>query len=345
LWAIDDSGMMLYPLPAGQEIEAQVRTAAQAIREDAPDSRVAGASLYRTLFGSLNPRFQRKARWLIALDMGLFDAPLAALNEAPEGPAVYAAERHIIQVIPGAGAWIESLPGQPQPSSSLFVGVGDPIYNTADPRLPQQAGGIWSRWFRSAASAPPTISLPRLVASGAEIEGCARSWNGEYVLLRGAAVSRQKLAEQLGRNPAAVHFATHFLASSDRTSAIIPLGLGGGNGAEVLGAAEISHWRTQAGVVVLSGCHSAAGATLRGSGLLGLTRAWLTAGARSVVASRWPTADDDGALFQAFYHDLHTNGRHGTAEALRAAQMKMLRSGGWRARPGYWGAYFVVGNE
>ena len=189
------------------------------------------------------------------------------------------------------------------------------------------------------------VSLPRLVASSAEVEACARAWNGEYVLLRGATVSRQKLAEQLAQSPAAIHFATHFLASSDRVSAIIPLGFSDGTGGEVLSAQEISHWRTHTGVIVLSGCHSAAGATLPGSGLLGLTRAWLTAGAQSVVASRWPTADDDGALFQAFYHDLHTNGGRGAAEALRAAQMKMLRSGGWRGRPGYWGAYFVVGNE
>ena len=81
------------------------------------------------------------------------------------------------------------------------------------------------------------------------------------------------------------------------------------------------------------------------AGLLGLTRAWLSAGARSVVASRWPTPDEDGALFQAFYGDLRKHSREGSAEALRAAQIEMLRSGGWRARPRYWGAYFVVGNE
>ena len=33
------------------------------------------------------------------------------------------------------------------------------------------------------------------------------------------------------------------------------------------------------GLVVLSGCHSDAGRVLPGAGLLGLTRAWLTAGA------------------------------------------------------------------
>ena len=191
--------------------------------------------------------------------------------------------------------------------------------------------------------AKPALWLPRLVASGREVEACARFWNGEHVLLRGADVSRRKLAQQLVRNPAVVHFATHFLEASDRTAAMIPLGLGGGNETEILPALEISHWRIHAGLVVLSGCDSAAGATLRGAGLLGLTRAWLTAGARSVVGSRWPTPDEDGALFRAFYGDLGKHSREGSAEALRAAQIEMLRSGGWRARPRYWGAYFVVG--
>ena len=97
--------------------------------------------------------------------------------------------------------------------------------------------------------------------------------------------------------------------------------------------------------MVLSGCHSAAGATLRGSGLLGLTRAWLTAGARSVVASRWSTPDENGVLFRVFYSDLRRHNREGAAASLRTAQLEMLRSGGWRARPRYWGAYFVIGNE
>ena len=38
-------------------------------------------------------------------------------------------------------------------------------------------------------------------------------------------------------------------------------------------------------------------------------------------------------------------GRRSAVEALRAAQTEMIRSGGWRARPRYWGAYFVVGNQ
>jgi len=96
--------------------------------------------------------------------------------------------------------------------------------------------------------------------------------------------------------------------------------------------------------VVLSGCHSAAGAVLPGTGLLGLSRAFLAAGARAVVSSRWSTPDDDGALFAAFYANLGVGNRMDAGRALRAAQLAMLRSGGRRARPRYWSAYFLVGN-
>jgi len=100
-----------------------------------------------------------------------------------------------------------------------------------------------------------------------------------------------------------------------------------------------------AGVVVLSGCHSSTGDVLPGTGLLGLTRAWLTAGASTVVASQWPTPDDSGPLFDTFYSSLGPQRSVSPGEALRRAQVAMIRAGGWRARPRYWAAYFVVGSE
>ena len=113
---------------------------------------------------------------------------------------------------------------------------------------------------------------------------------------------------------------------------------------ETLDPAEIASWRVNADLVALSGCHSSAGAVLPGSGLLGLTRAWLAAGARGVLASHWPVPDDGGPLFAAFYRNLGRLGQN-PAAALRAAQIEMAAAGGWRANPRYWAAYFVMGKE
>jgi CHAT domain-containing protein len=138
----------------------------------------------------------------------------------------------------------------------------------------------------------------------------------------------------------------HFLESAARAHyGLIALSFSAGGDTELLTPSEISSWRIHTGLVVLSGCHSAAGAALPGTGVPGLTRAWLAAGAQSVVGSLWDTKDDDGALFSVLYHSLHSAGRLDAPRALREAQLAMIHSDGSQSRPGYWGAYFVMGNQ
>jgi CHAT domain-containing protein len=354
LWALDRRGLALYALPPRQEIESQIQAVVRAIREDSTVPGTAGANLYRTLFGPLASRFRHKTRWLLALDEGLVDVPVAALIESTRPRPVYVAERRTTVVIPSAGYWLETATrqaaGQPPP---VFLGVGDPIYNAADPRLPhgrRNAGTGWLSPLRlftaSAASAAAGLVLPRLVASGAELEHCARAWDGASILLEGAGATRRNLVDEMRRNPAVVHFATHVLESPERPAfGMIALSLTEKKEAELLTPFEIAHWRIDAGLIVLSGCYSAQGAALPGTGLMGLTRAWLTAGARAVVASRWPTPDEDGPLFKALYRNLRTERRADPGQALRTAQLEMIRSGGWHAQPRYWGAYYVIGGE
>ena len=354
LWALDRGSLMLYALPPREEIKAQARTATAAIRENAPDSAPAGARLYQTLFGLLAPRFQRKTEWLLALDEALLDVPIAALPENTQPRPIYVVERHGIEVIPGAGYWLESAARRdPLQISPVFVGVGDPIYNAADPRAVKllsqgkEARPMGLQLFAaSGAGDGASLALPRLVGSGSELDRCSLAWQGEHILLKGADASRGNLAEQLQRNPAVVHFATHFLESSERPSyGLIALSLTKRNETELLQPMEIARWKIHAGLVVLSGCHSGAGAALPGTGLLGLTRAWLTAGAQSVLASRWATPDEEGDLFHAFYRTLSGQQHADPTQALRTAQLAMIRAGGWRGQPRYWGTYFVVGNQ
>jgi CHAT domain-containing protein len=353
LWALDRDGLALYALPPRQEIESQIQAATRAIRGDSTAAGPGGANLYHVLFGPLASRFRHRTRWLLALDEGLFDVPVAALLESARPRPVYVAERHATVVVPGANYWLETVTrptaGQPSP---VFLGVGDPIYNEADPRLPRRRENSATGWLSPlrlfAASRPSTagLVLPRLVASGAELDDCARAWDGDSILLRGAGATRRNLALQMRRNPAVVHFATHVLESPERPAfGLIALSLTDREETELLTPFEIAHWRIDAGLVVLSGCNSAQGAALPGTGLMGLTRAWLSAGARAVVSSRWPTPDEDGPLFKALYRNLRTERRADPGQALRIAQLEMIRSGGGHARPRYWGAYFVIGGE
>jgi CHAT domain-containing protein len=340
MWAVDRNGLAIYSLPTQASISEQVKQTATAMREDLPDAAASGARLYGMTFARLAPRFQTKSRWLLALDDELFEMPLAALRLTAQPESAYLVERHITQVIPGAAHWVEaSEQRNPALLSPVFVGIGDPIYNVADPR---RANGT----APAQAIAATRLSLPRLVGSRTEIESSAIAWNGERILLEGVDATRKNVMEALARNPAVVHFATHVVeSSSDQRYGLIALTLTQRGETELLQPVEIARWRMHAGLVALSGCSSSAGKTLPGTGRLGLTRAWLTAGADAVVSSRWTMPDDSGALFTALYRRLGSGSRLDPASALRSAQLEMLHSGDWRAHPRYWASYFVMGKD
>jgi CHAT domain-containing protein len=316
----------------------------------------AGARLYATLFGGLPPRFAARRRWLLTLERELFAVPFAALViDRGAGRPQYLAEARETVVVPGA-AWLvaEREQGPAPLSAGPFVAVADPVYNTADPRwksgTPARSWHDYLPGRLLAASRSPrvdaTLVLPRLAASSAEARSCAAAWGGETTVLGGAEASRESVARVLAGRPAVLHFATHVLESGERPRhGWIALTLARNGEPELVGPREIAAWNASGTLVVLSGCSSGAGEALPAAGLMGLTRAWMAAGARAVAASHWPTADDSGSLFQAFYRQLRSHPEAGAAGALRLAQREAMRAGGWRAAPRYWGAYFVVGNH
>jgi CHAT domain-containing protein/tetratricopeptide (TPR) repeat protein len=78
-------------------------------------------------------------------------------------------------------------------------------------------------------------------------------------------------------------------------------------------------------LAVLSACETGLGDVAGGEGLLGLQRAFQVAGAHSVVASLWSVGDaPTQALMARFYENLWTRGQP-PAQALREAQLSMLR--------------------
>jgi CHAT domain-containing protein len=347
MWAVDRDGVALYPLAPRNTLKPLIKAASDAIR-DGDGASTAGATLYQALFGSLAPRFQHKSRWLLALDDAFFEVPFAALPVPDRGSSLkthFLMESRVTEIVPSVAYWLmRANPPVTRADSALFLGIGDPIYNSADPRLPKPARAIrqTSPLELFAAGAP---SLPRLMASAAELDACARAWNGNRILLEGAGASRIAIEENLKRHPDVLHFATHFVPSAGPgPQATIALSLTDGGVADILQPADIARWRTGARLVVLSGCDSAAGAVLPGTGLLGLNRAWLAAGAQNVIGSHWAVPDESGSLFAVLYRNLGVHGQT-AAQALRAAQLEMLHAGDWRSRPQYWGAYFAMGKE
>jgi CHAT domain-containing protein len=100
-------------------------------------------------------------------------------------------------------------------------------------------------------------------------------------------------------------------------------------------------------IVTLSACDTGLGMPTRGEHLLGLRRALRLAGARTRVTSLWKVSDEaTSELMQGFYRRLWVE-RQGKLEALRGAQLEMLRRNRERfgeARPETWGAFVLEGD-
>lgn len=97
-------------------------------------------------------------------------------------------------------------------------------------------------------------------------------------------------------------------------------------------------------LVTLSACETGLGDLVNGQGVYGLQRAFLTAGARSVVMSLW-VVDDDATqqLMTAFYKNYlgNTLAGEGKREALRKAQLEVRKQ---YPHPYHWGAFVLIGN-
>ncbi|MCC7175146.1 MAG: CHAT domain-containing protein [Bryobacterales bacterium] len=331
-----------------------------AVRADLPEHVQLGRELHNALFGAIPNRLAAAPRWLLSLDGDLYKAPLAALVSGSGRDGIeYLAERHVLRLAPSAGLLS---PGTRQTRDGPFVAIGDPIYNQADERLPpdRRTGNTPAALMSilprlvSRTGPPAGMELPRLAGSASEIRACARAWHGgsgTAILLTGAQASLDAVDRALAPGAAVVHFATHFVPSAvEPGRAMIALSLNEKGAPEFLGPAEITRRRLDVGLVVLSGCASATGEAVPAEGLLGMTRAWLAAGAGSVLGTLWPTADDDGSLLTSFYRHMAAlrDRRDGwaAAEALRRGQLEALRGGSRQSRsPAHWGAYVLAGGE
>jgi CHAT domain-containing protein/tetratricopeptide (TPR) repeat protein len=333
VWVVSREGSEFRELPATGEFAARVAAFTRAVQEGSPQRAALGLELYSLLFGKISRKLLDHAVWIVAPEGPLFELPFAALNQE----AGYLIERHAISIAPGAFELLGTRAGDDDNGS--FVGVGDPIYNRADSRL-----------GRSAPAKNLPLELARLPGSGREVRMCAGIWKShgqKTILLEGAAADKQNLTDAIRQNPGVVHIAGHVLFSGGEPGpGMLALTLQPGSQIQLLSATEVAGMRAKLGLVVLDGCSSARGAILPGAGLIGMTRAWMAAGAHAVIATRWPMADrDEGALFRDFYPLYYLrNARSHTAisRVLRETQLAQLRAGGPHAEPAYWASYFSV---
>lgn len=355
LWSITQESFSLHELPGRTQLEGRVAAFRQAVRESGPAVASLGRELHALLFNSLDPAAAAKPDWILLPDGKLFELPFPALVTRSSGNRpVFLVEEHSLRILPAAA--MLGLPREPA-WRGPFLAVGDPVYNTADPRWQPDKPPAPS-WRRLAApflelvgdgGASSAGHIARLAGSAREMEACARLFGGNGanpILLSGRSATLSRLEENLARQPAAIHFATHVVPSPENPStSCIALSLRPDGGPDLLGPESVSALRVRSGLVVMSGCSSSTGDVLPGEGLLGLSRGWLRAGAGSVAGTLWPVPDDSGELLLAFYRHLGGAGSIGPSQAphqaLRLAQLEMLPAPDWRSRPAYWAAYLL----
>jgi CHAT domain-containing protein/predicted negative regulator of RcsB-dependent stress response len=144
-----------------------------------------------------------------------------------------------------------------------------------------------------------------------------------------------------------IHVATHGLLNAERpqfTGVVLSL-VGNKTRDGFVRTDEVFNLRLGSPLVMLSACETGLGKEKRGEGVMGLTRAFMYAGAPTVGVSLWSVADKSTAdLMTDFYQRLlSTSATTTTSGALRGAQLAMI-SGKKYSAPFYWAPFVLVGD-
>jgi CHAT domain-containing protein len=302
-----------------------------------------GARLYKILLAPFQDHFASVRRLLIVPDKALAYVPFETLSAERRGaPNEYMVERFAIGYGPSASALAFEQLQQPV-ATSTFVAFGDPIYDAADLE-PQRTAAANSKAAKFANERG--LDLRRLPYTRTEVMNIGALFSdSQRKIFLGAEANEPNVKSAPLAKYRYVHFAAHGLVDEDvpsRSGVFLSM-MGNEKEDGILQISEIMRLKLNSDLVTLSACRTGLGKVVGGEGVLGLTRAFLYAGSRSVVASLWNVNDTATAeLMKAFY----TNLKKGEAkdEALRQAKLTLLkgRPAHWR-HPYYWAPFVLVG--
>ncbi len=143
-----------------------------------------------------------------------------------------------------------------------------------------------------------------------------------------------------------LHLATHgFINSEHPELSGIVLTMVNRDGSEAKGFLQlhdIYNLKLSANLTVLSACDTALGKDIKGEGLIGLTRGFMHAGSRSVVASLWKVDDRATAALMGYFYKAMLQDGLPPAAALRSAKETMRHQSSWRA-PYFWAGFVLQG--
>lgn len=295
---------------------------------------------------------------LISPDGAVASLPFAALPG--QDASKYLIEEMSLAVVPAPQMIPELLAVQPESRKPSLLLVGGIDFG-AEGSLAAESG------TRAAPMGSQRTQWGYLKGTADEIDALAKLFAkhqaaGEVTVLRGGAATEQALRQSAGQQRI-LHLATHgFFAPPEVKSALATdpkrpndpgrVGIGrhpgllsglvltGANREPrpdrddgILTAIEVASLDLrQVDLAVLSACETGLGQSAGGEGILGLQRAFQAAGAKSVIASLWQVPDQPTqVLMERFYLNLWEK-KLSRQEALREAQLWMLREG--KSHPG-----------
>jgi CHAT domain-containing protein/Tfp pilus assembly protein PilF len=353
-WLISRQTVSFEILPGRREIERNVRQYVNDLsvaptnlhlQLSVTKQRAMAADLFSMLFGKLAAQLRADSK-LIVIPDGL-------LNQVPYESLVhngrYLIEDHQISYLPSASL-IELLRLPPESDSDRagqldLLAFGDPVFQQRSktslsrevPAAPSEINGQAWDWDMS--------NLSRLPRTRDEIEYIASLIPRERQRLYLGKDSTERAFKREARSKYKwIHLATHSLVDErnpGRSSVV--LGLDGNNEEDgFLRATEIADLDLNCDLVVLSACETGRGQLLSGEGIIGLSRSFFIAGARSVIVSQWAVSDISTAqLMKDFYQQLVN--KVAKAAALREAKLRMLNGGSETRHPYYWAPFVIIG--
>jgi CHAT domain-containing protein len=354
LWAITSQKASLFTLPPGSEIEAAVQRYRKALggpQDVLESANQDGRWLYRTLIAPAQALLKRDAKVFIIPDGSLNNLNFETLLVS--GPVLPDKNLHY---------WIEDATIA-NASSLRVLGAARAGKIKSTEKLDHSLLLVGN-------SVAPNDKYPELPKAAAQMEGVARHFPAaeQRIFTREQATP----AAYLASNPeqfSYIHFVAHGTASrlSPLDSAIVlsktalskpvlsktvlsktvlsktvlsKTAPSEGNAEDdsfKLYARDIIRRPLRADLVTISACYGAGERAYSGEGLVGLSWAFLRAGAHNVVAALWEATDaSTEQLMDKFYDELDKGA--GPDAALRAAKLSLLRSGGFH-NPFYWAPF------
>lgn len=285
-------------------VEKDVRDFRKAIEASDSTAHEVGKRLHRRLLAPLLHEV-RGEKLTISPHGALHYLPFVALTDGEK----YLLDRFSVRIMPSASALVYLRTDKPRKAGRL-LSLGNPDLGDSRYDLP----GAQKEAIQVASMFPSSKALLRKEAS-------------------------KRAVREFGTGFSIIHIASHgeFDAKSPLNSGLLLAADGADKGR--LTVADLYSLRLDAELVTLSACETGLGKLASGDDVVGLTRGFLYAGARSIVASLWKVDDDStSVLMTNFYRYLSRNIEQ--REALRLAQIKTKEN---FPHPYYWAAFQITG--